>query len=178
VSAIILNTRDDPRARVFTVVHELAHLYLAAHEGRGPDGEGWCNELASDLLMPLPEVRMAFRERSGSDLLGSVDELALLFGVTPLAMTVRLARAQLISSQDEHRLKARLQTRSRPREAPGGGGHYRARITRLGPSFVRLVFSALESGVTTYPTASGLLGIKVDHFPTLRHYLDERPISV
>jgi hypothetical protein len=39
---------------------------------------------------------------------------------------------------------------------------------------VRLVFSALDSQALTYPAAAGLLGVKVNHFDTLREYVQRR----
>jgi transcriptional regulator with XRE-family HTH domain len=60
------------------------------------------------------------------------------------------------------------------RRKGSGGNPYRTQLGRCGPSFARLVFSALESQALTYPVASGLLGVKANNFGKFRHYLDER----
>jgi len=44
----------------------------------------------------------------------------------------------------------------------------------MGPSFIRLVFNALENQAVTYPSASSLLGVKVNNFQKLRTYLAKR----
>jgi hypothetical protein len=62
-----------------------------------------------------------------------------------------------------------------PSRKAGGGNYYYATIGQLGPVFIRLVFSALDSQAPTYPTASGLLGnVKVSNFDSLRDFVSRR----
>lgn len=172
--AIVVNTQDDARARAFTAIHELGHLFLrTGGDSISPSVEQWCNEFAGEVLMPTGQLREVFPTISRPSLLERVDELALVFGVTPYAAAVRLARTALVSQQQADRLIKEIGTR--PHSGTGGGGnYYRTQIGRLGPSFIRLVFSALESQALTYPTASSLLKVKVNNFEKLRGYLERR----
>lgn len=176
VPTIVINSGDDPRARAFSVVHELGHLVLQANGvAAGPNIERWCNEFAGQVLMPTDWLAEAFRSASGSDLLTRVEGVARVFSVTPLAAAVRLRRAELMPAREAEAVIAALRERGEGRATPGGGSYYRNTIARLGPAFIRLVFSALDNQALTYPTASTLLGnVKVNNFGTLREHLDRR----
>jgi Zn-dependent peptidase ImmA (M78 family) len=178
VPAIVVNTEDDARARAFTVIHELGHLLLLArgeHEGSKAYLEEWCENFAGEVIMPTETFhRTVNMAAGGGDLLATVDEVALTLGVTPRAAAVRARRLGIISSAELAGIIRRLEARPIP-APPRGGNYYYTRIGRLGPSFVRLVLAALDSQALTYPRASGLLGVKVNHFATLRDYMDRRP---
>lgn len=174
VPAIVVNTQDDARARAFTAVHELGHLCLeAVGEGAGPHAEPWCDEFASEVLMPPRSLRRVFETIQSPDKVSVVDEVALTFGVTPMAAAVTAVRRRLLSRDEARRVIARISDRATPKRG-GGGNYYRTRLARLGPTFTKLVFSALDSQALTYPAASGLLGVKANHFDTLREYVDTR----
>jgi Zn-dependent peptidase ImmA (M78 family)/transcriptional regulator with XRE-family HTH domain len=168
VPAIVINTKDDPRARAFTAVHELGHLIQTAAT------ETWCNRFASSVLMPHAPFEITFGDTRGS-LLGRVDETALDFGVTAFACAVRVATLGLARRDDIDVVIESIRARSAAREAGGGGGdYYRTTVGRLGPSYIQLVFSALDTQALTYPAAAGLLGVKVNNFETLRDLLSAR----
>jgi Zn-dependent peptidase ImmA (M78 family) len=172
VPAIVVNTQDDPRARVFTLIHELGHLCQAGGFEM-VDLEGWLEQFAGDVLMPVESLQAAIAGTPVDDDLRKFDLVALEFGVTPRAAVVRAARERLIPQRDANKILERLSARG-PRERGGGGNYYWTQLARLSPAYTRLVFSALESQAVTYAAASSLLGVKVGNFNTLRGYLDRR----
>ena len=173
VPAIVVNTKDDARARVFTLIHELGHLVLAATGSQvGPETETWCDEFAGQLLMPLSDLSEVFRFTSGS-IEQRVDQVAHEFGVTPLAAAVRLARTELMPQWKADSVIETITGRP-PRQRSSGGDYYRNKVTWLGPSFVRLVLDAVDGQVVTLSSAAGLLGAKVNHFQRLRETVDSR----
>ena len=175
VPAIVVNTNDDPRARVFTLIHELGHL-LRARVGRDPGSvsEAWLEEFASNVLMPRNSFAADFKYAAG-DLLQRVDDIALRYGVTPKAVSVRIARLRLApqAAVDEV-LEALGERAAREGEQSKGGNYYLNIIGRLGPAFIELVFSALDTQAISYPAAAGLLGVKVNNFAKLRQRASER----
>ena len=176
VPAIVVNTNDDPRARAFTAVHELGHL-LRARVGHqpAPSSEAWCNDFASGVLMPAGRFAADFRRRNESALLARVDALALEYGVTPHATAVRAARLQLAAQREVDEVVEALRERARTREpGEGGGNYYSTTVARLGPAFIRLVMSAVDSQAVTYPAAAGVLGVKVNNFERLRETVADR----
>ena len=175
VPAIVANTQDDPRARAFTIIHELGHLYRAALGlPVGPETEPWCDEFAGEVLMPRGWMENVLADLRGRSPLATVDALALAFGVTPYAAAVRVAKAGLWDQAVVDQVIGEIRSRE-PRERGGGGDYYRTQIGRLSPAFIRLVFTALDGQTLTYPAASSLLGgVKVSNFEKLRGYLDRR----
>ncbi len=172
--AIVANTKDDPRARAFTIVHELGHLALAANgHVAGPKTEAWCEDFAGNLLAPREHFVPAFRALQGGDLLRRVDHVALEFGITPMAAAVRLGRYEAMPRRAVDTLIRTIRARGGVTK-PSGGQYYLTAIGRVGPSFIRLVFSAVEGQALTYPAASRLLGVKVNNFGKLRDHLNER----
>jgi Zn-dependent peptidase ImmA (M78 family) len=183
VPAIVVNTNDDPRARAFTAVHELGHLFRLRAGSESvpptPASEQWCNELATAVLMPRDEFIAAFRRESGQ-LLRIVDALALDYAVTPHAATVRVARLQLAPQDAVDGVLEAIAERAAARrqgESGGGGNYYSTMVGRLGPAFIELVFSAVDRQALSYPAASGLLGVKVNNFAKLRDRTSERAMG-
>jgi Zn-dependent peptidase ImmA (M78 family) len=173
VPAIVLNVADDPRARAYTAIHELGHLALQVRREAPNNAERWCEEFAGNVLMPPDSLAERFGATSGS-LIDRVDTLARDFSVTPAAAAIRCIRYALIGQPDGEVLMNQIRGRRRSREGVGGGNYYSTQIGRIGPSFIRLVFSALENQALTYPSASTLLGVKVNNFDRLRGYLERR----
>jgi Zn-dependent peptidase ImmA (M78 family) len=172
VPALVLNSADDPRARAYTAIHELGHLALSL---RSPvsDPERWCEEFAGNVLMPPDTLREQFLSFAGP-LIKRIDSIARLFSVTPAAAAVRLLRNRHISQREANEALDEIRRRRRPADDGGGGNYYSTQIGRMGPAFIRLVFTALENQALTYPGASGLLGVKVNNFSKLRTYLAQR----
>jgi Zn-dependent peptidase ImmA (M78 family) len=171
VPAIVLNTKDDPRARVFTLIHEFGHL-LRSRAGQPVtrSDEAWCEQFAGALLMPREPFMtdLAKTRGSGSVGLDAIDELARTYGVTPAATAVRAARLALLPRAESNAILAAIRQRSAGRSSsPGGGDYYRNAVARLGPSFTRLVLSGLNEEAVTSAGAADLLQVKVDHFPAL-----------
>lgn len=173
VPAVVINTDDDARARAFSIIHELGHLWLGARNESMARAEAWCNNFAGEVIMPRRLMVAVYEaRRAGKNELQIVDELGLTFGVTPLAAAVRLRRLRLIDAAILDDIKKSLGARQRRKSK--GGNYYRNQINRVGPSFVRLVLTGLDSQVLTYPRASALLNVRVNHFDKLREYIAER----
>jgi Zn-dependent peptidase ImmA (M78 family)/DNA-binding XRE family transcriptional regulator len=177
VPAIVLNTKDDPRARAFTLVHELGHLLPGPGEAASAAAELWCNRFAAEVLMPAEIYVAQAPSFRGGDPLPRIDAMARQWGVTPLAAAIRAITLNLIPTEIQEDLLARIRRRGEGRESPAGGDYYRNMLSRLGPSFVQLVFTAMEGQALTYPAAAGLLGVKVGNFAKLREQAERRSIA-
>lgn len=180
VPAVVLNTNDDVRARVFTLIHELVHLLLDALKDQAPaasrgDPERWCDEIAGEFLMPERQFESIFLRAPGIPA-RKVDAAALSFGVTPRAALTQASRRGLVTF-DEAQLVLDDIRKRRPRAKASGGNPHRNRIGQLGPSYSRLVLTAVETRVITYSMGARLLGAKANHFPRLHEVLAERDSS-
>jgi Zn-dependent peptidase ImmA (M78 family) len=173
VPVIGVNTQDDPRARAFTVLHELGHLVRGDTGAVNPEAEAWCSDFAGAVIAPPDSFRADFLRERGGDLLPTIDSLALLYSLTPYAAAVRVARLQLATRAEVDDAIRRIGERPH-REGSKGGNYYRTMIGRNSPAFIQLVFAALDSQVITFPAASGLLNVKVNNFEKLRDYATQR----
>jgi Zn-dependent peptidase ImmA (M78 family) len=175
VPVIVANTNDDPRARAFTVIHELGHLLRArAERATVPDDEEWCNTFASNLLMPASEFAADFTALVQGDLLPTIDRLAEVYGVTPDAAAVRVGLLRIVGWDEIEDVRRRIAERHAAMTRRSSGEYYRNQVAWLGPSFIQLVFIALDAQVLTYTEAAGYLGVKVNNFGKLRERLGER----
>ena len=172
VPAIVVNTRDDPRARAFTVVHEFGHL-LCDRLGR-IQSESWLNDFAGNLLMPRSSYAQDFLDLPG-DQLSRITNLALRYGVTRKAAIVRLDALNLLPPDDIERLFEAISSTSSSSEGSStGGDYYRNVVSRLGPGYIDLVFAAFDGQALSSIEASGLLGVKINHLPNLRKEMVRR----
>lgn len=110
IDASLLRCRTDGRLR-FTCAHELAHwlIHQELYSGSGNTAamqkctaksseadkyiERQADKLASDLLMPINQVKRCFYHTAGSS---RIDSLAEQFGVSKQAMEIRLKEHSLI----------------------------------------------------------------------------------
>ena len=166
---VFINGRDTKAAQIFTLAHELAHIWLgasalsnlgAALSAGDRREEAWCNAVAAELLVPLADLQSELRPEE--PLADSMPRLARVFKVSSLVILRRLLDAERIDRERfdaawQHELE-RLQVR-RERDA-GGGDFYRTTLARVGRRFAQaLVVSTLE-GQTLYRDSFRLLGIR------------------
>lgn len=98
-----VNRHDSKRRQRFTVAHEIAHYLL--HRDQIGDGivddvlyrsslsdarEAEANRLAADILMPRAELAAELRRLGGVPTEDVVSALAVKFGVSDVAMRIRL----------------------------------------------------------------------------------------
>lgn len=161
VPAIILNTNDDVRARLFTLIHELAHLFwLQADESR-------CDAFAAAVLTPAEPFMFDFARAASRSLLEKIDALARLYAVTPDATAVRVGWLRLAPWPDVQEAREEISGRAGGHRALGGN-HYRNVVARMGPGFVGRVLGAVTQGALSELAAARLLGVRVVGLPSLR----------
>lgn len=166
---LFINGADTRAAQMFTLAHELAHLWLGqsavsdAQAVRTPDHEveRWCDRVAAELLVPLDAIRDHVATPSGpASLRSELDRLARRFKVSTLVILRRMHDAGALSRErmwEEYEVESR---RLRDRKKPSGGNFYLTLGARASRRFARaLVISTLE-GQTSFSEALRLLGVK------------------
>ena len=174
---IFVNGADTKAAQMFTIAHELAHIWLgtsalsnlSAVSGPGfRREEVWCNAVAAELLVPLAGLKSNLQQ--DEPLSDTLSRLAKTFKVSSLVILRRLLDAHWIS---QDRFDAgwkmevkRLQTLAQG--GSGGGDFYRTTLARVGHRFARALFVSTLEGQTLYRDAFGMLGIsKTETFKNL-----------
>ena len=172
---IFMNGADFKSAQMFTLAHELAHLWL------GKDGvfnlldlqpfeaevEKFCNRVAAEVLIPTCELENCWLALKASD--DPFKDLARRFKVSPMVAARRVLDHGLISPEkfftflqvDRDAEKQKQQARS------GGGDFYRTQEVRVGHRFGGAVIRAAREGRLLYRDAyrlTGLSGKTFDQF--------------
>lgn len=186
---IFVNGSDTKAGQMFTLAHELAHIWLGqtALSDVEPVSEptaqqvqpvrqaaqrveDWCNKVAAELLVPLAVLQQEYQR--GEDLNGALNRLARRFKVSTLVILRRIHDAGGLTRQQLWQAyRAELERlREIPRES--GGDFYLTLGARVGKRFARaLVVSTLE-GQTLHRDAFHLLGFsKLATFRKLAHSL-------
>lgn len=167
---IFVNGADTKAAQIFTIVHELAHIWLgesALSDARmtadaGPDAELWCNRVAAEVLIPLTALRRDFQ---GDTNIEELERLARKYRVSTLVVLKRLFDAGFLNWQDyrdrydgeRERVIAFLADR---RGDASGGNYYYTQPLRLSRHFAHAVIASAFEGSTTYRDAYRLLDTK------------------
>lgn len=103
---IFVNGRDAKSAQMFTLAHELAHIWLG-REGisgfetlfpGGEDVEEWCNKAAAEFLIPAKELRLKWNELKRTE--DRFEVLARHFKVSPIVAGRRAVDLKLISRDE------------------------------------------------------------------------------
>lgn len=174
---VFINGADTKSAQMFTLAHELAHLWLnatglsdagAAPVSGGPAEEVWCNAVAAEVLVPLAALRPALSDDEGLD--DAMARLARQFKVSSLVILRRLLDAGWLDrpafEQAWQQERARLLALSA--RAGGGGDFYNTTISRVSRRFTRAVVSSTLEGQTLYRDAFRMLGLaKTSTFNTI-----------
>ena len=176
---VFINGKDTKAAQMFTLAHELAHIWLGetALSDVGPatmpsnNVELWCNQVAAELLVPLPALQEAYE--GGMSLREELDRLARWFKVSTLVILRRLHDAGRLTRDELWQAYNQELDRLRAMPKGSGGNFYLTLPARVSKRFARaLVVSTLE-GQTLHRDAYRMLGFhKHATFRELAHQLE------
>jgi Zn-dependent peptidase ImmA (M78 family) len=165
---VFVNGSDTKSAQMFTLAHELAHLWLGqsalsdstAAKVSDYDVEKWCNQVAAELLIPLAQFKLDYR---GDELVDQeMQRLARTFKVSTLVVLRRMYDAGGLARDQFWQLYraevARLVAIIRAKDP--GGDYYRTTTSRVSHRFTRAIVTSALEGRSTFTEAFRLLGCK------------------
>ncbi|MCU7841809.1 MAG: XRE family transcriptional regulator [Candidatus Thiodiazotropha sp. (ex Troendleina suluensis)] len=166
---IFVNGADAKSAQMFTLVHELAHLWLgtagagvSGFSGIFPEGgqvEQFCDQAAAEFLVPVAELREVWPEVKRD--VSPFERLARRFKVSPIVIGRRAMDIRLVDRQTFFNFyEAYIQHERRKSQGAGGGGDfYNNQNTRVGRLFATRVISAAKEGRIGFKQAYDLIGL-------------------
>ncbi|MGH2364280.1 MAG: ImmA/IrrE family metallo-endopeptidase [Chloroflexota bacterium] len=167
---VFINGADAKAAQIFTLAHELAHIWLGQTAVSNADMEApstnvverWCNEVAAEFLIPLADLRglRPNLEQSADEL----QALARRFKVSTLVALRRIFDGGYLAEpefraayrQEWERVRARLEEQS----SAGGGNFYNTQPLRVSKRFARALIENTLEGQTLHRDAYQMLGFK------------------
>lgn len=157
---VFINGADTKAAQMFTLAHELAHIWLGqsavsdAQPAIVPDQEveRWCNHVAAELLVPLELIRQVYE--ANANLPDEVNRLARRFKVSTLVVLRRIHDVGGLTRQEFwNAYNAEVE---RPRGT--GGNFYLTQAARVSKRFAAALVTSTLEGHTLYNDAFRMLG--------------------
>jgi Zn-dependent peptidase ImmA (M78 family) len=189
---VFINTEDWDAAQLFTLVHELAHLWIAATgisndiapapttSANDHPVERFCNAVAAHALMPdrvMEQLEPALFAHSRA-----IAQAAERFGVSSLAFLIRAHGRGLVNDATFHSMRTVMEREFKEHlrelaakaalkpKSKSGPSYYLLQLNRNGRLFTQVVLDAFRSGIIQPTVASGLLNAPVNDFSKFEKY--------
>ncbi len=192
---VFVNSEDWNAPQLFTLLHELAHIWIAEtgisndvepeikNKERFHPVELFCNEVAANALMPKGIVL-----HFGTQIYQNSKEVfkvARLLGVSSFALIVRALNLGLISIPVYQKLKkqadldfaeylkreAEKKAKQKEKDTPGGPNYFLLQLNRNSRLFTQTVLDAFRGGYIEPTVASNLLNVQINKFQKLEAQL-------
>ncbi|MUZ74455.1 ImmA/IrrE family metallo-endopeptidase [Agrobacterium vitis] len=179
---VVINDQDSEQAWSFTLLHELAHVWLGQTgvSGGRPSGaiETFCNDVAGRILLPTAEIA---REpmlvgAPQEQVIARISAIAEARQVSHSMVAYKLYREGIIDHVTwsavttffrQQWLRSRAAQRDRARESEGGPSYYTVRRHKLGNRLVELSKRMLAEGALSPSKAAAILGVKASNVYSL-----------
>jgi Zn-dependent peptidase ImmA (M78 family) len=165
---IFINNADAKSAQMFTLIHELAHVWLGQGGVSGqpellpPNSsiERFCDRVAAEILVPSIEFEATWTSTPGANI-DRIDALSRLFKVSPLVVARRALDLGFLSTESFREFYKVQVTRTKK---ASGGNYYTTAGARLGNRFPAMVYSAVQRGRIGYTDAYDLTDLRGKSF--------------
>lgn len=185
---VVLNGADSPRGKIFTLIHELAHLCLRnfgvcdlhSKPRQFDDLEVYCNAVAGSVLVPAPFLlELTVVKQHVSSSAWSDAELRTICEISGGASTEAILRRLVDlgkatqSEYENYRTRARqtyeeYRKERRSKKSKGGPPPHRMQLRDRGRPFVRSVFNAYGEGHLSLSDVTEFVGLRVKHLEKLQ----------
>ncbi len=177
---VFINANDFKTAEIFTLAHELAHLWIGKSGVSNLDYklrskqqrhviDQYCDRAAAEVLVPHDDFLMRWNFHAKVD-----DNLARLARYYRVSAFVVLRRAHEYDKITEDVFKSKYQellTKVRPRKPDGGGDFYKLVLSRNSATLTKSLILATSGGRVLPTEAAKLLNIKYTRLSTVETYL-------
>jgi Zn-dependent peptidase ImmA (M78 family)/transcriptional regulator with XRE-family HTH domain len=179
---VFVNSDDFVAAQIFTLMHEIAHIWLGQSAISNPDPsvieapiakapdvsksriEEFCNQVAVEVLVPRLEFTDEWKGKNCETI---VENLARYFWVSNIVVLRRAYELQKITKTQFLELLPQLRQKARPKQKVDVPGYYRKIAPRMSRRVTTAVLTDLNQGRILYRDAAGLLSLGV---PTLTKF--------
>jgi Zn-dependent peptidase ImmA (M78 family)/transcriptional regulator with XRE-family HTH domain len=162
---IFVNHADAPGPRLFTLIHELCHIWLGitgvsdTDEQSYRESERFCNAVAAEFLVPEVELGRQWRDTDDWEQLVAV--IAEHFRVSKWVIARRVMTLGFISNALYRSYIARQVTEWKQREKSSGGpSYYVVKNSQISVRFSKAVLSQAFNGHLMMREAGQLLDVK------------------
>lgn len=186
---VFINSADYPAPKLFTLVHELGHIWTAntgisnqiepdlKDKDKYHPVELFCNSVAANALMPFEIIKNLKDNTFGSS--KNLFHTAKLLGVSSFALIYRALNLKVISNSTYKTLKKESEKnfkeflekeiikKVKQKKQEGGPSPYLLKLNRNSKLFTQIVLDKYNGGAIPPNLASNLLNVKSNKFNKL-----------
>ena len=187
---IFVNSKDSKNSQLFTLVHELAHLWLDVsgvssfdivdfrmEQDKFDPLEIHCNAITAEVLMPEHSIKSFFQHQELN--LSNINKCAEKLHVSTYAMIVRLLNLEMMSEKAFYEYKALfsrqyreyLKQQAKKEKREGGPNYYLLQVRKNSRLFSRMIYFLYKGGEISGIEAGNLLDIRLNNFNKMEKYI-------
>lgn len=173
---IFINSKDSFSARLFSLVHELVHLWYGKPElfnfnfqdnpqYNNAVSEREINLIVENIIFPKEKFLKIWNEVTEKNITDRIHKMAGIFGISTMATAIRAKNLNLVSQKIVNEIKEEsenkyLEIQEKNRNGNGGPDFYTTLAYKVDNNFARDVIRSANSGETSYTKAFDLLNVK------------------
>jgi len=175
-NVIVVNTKDNIEARLFSLMHEFGHILLGESVIDLPDVassskdriELWCNTFSASFLLPKPVAKDIFIENKAVlTQRKTLNYLSRKYKVSKAMLLLSMRKLNFIQKKDYDNILNQFKPDLKKEKATKGGGGVpadRKTLSEVGNKFISLVANNYDREFITYTDALNYLSIKSKNF--------------
>lgn len=175
---VFINGADAPTAQMFTLVHEVVHIWLGESAVSNLNEtyavrtgiEVYCNQVAAEILVPTDDIKLSWKAQRGRG--GEIERLSKKYAVSKIVVARRALDVGFLTAEEYSRFFKR---EIRSAEKSKGGNYYLNSQYQNSRRFSVALLLDTRAGRTLYHDAMQLLGIKKDL--TFRRYAESLKVE-
>ncbi len=177
---VVVNDHDARSAWSFTILHEVAHLWLGttgvSSTSTENEMERFCNDVAGEILLPKQELEILknLAYLPMPERISHISEFAKERNVSRSMVAYKLFRTRLIREPLWRELTDlflrewnAILNKRKEKNKKSGPTYYIVRRHRIGPSLLNLVNRSIRDGLLSITKAAKVLGVKPRKVETL-----------
>ena len=176
---MFINAADSKAAQIFTLIHELAHIWTGQSAGfdyrhlspADNDNERICDMVAAEFLVPQDRFIPLWKEYQ------DIKKLTRVFKVSPVVIARRAWDLGIIKRDDFFEFYNRYMAQFHTfKSRQSGGNFYATAKKRLSPTFVAYVNRAVKQNHLLFRDACKLTGLKANTYVNFVNNYLQKPL--
>lgn len=168
LSVIVLNESDEPQVKLFSLLHEIAHLLKHSNgicsidiSEERDDIERFCNKFAAEFLVPSEDLKRRIEHKEElSD--KEISRIARLYGVSTQVMMLRLLDLGYITKETYREFKERFD-KEKLKKKSGRRDWEKTFFNRVGRMALSEINRAYKSGDISFFEAVKILDVNTKY---------------
>lgn len=188
---IFIKGRDYKAAQIFTLAHEIAHLWIGESGVSNPDYrvrsidqnnvvESFCNRIGAETLVPADDFRTKWQDGT-TNIETNLQVLAARYRVSSMVVLRQAYDLDIIPSDTYWSFYDNLVAthREASKTSDGGGNFYATLLARNSSTLTTAIISGIAEGNVLRREAAKLLNVRVNTLSGIAKYLfgDRPPIG-